>query len=169
MNDQLRHHWPTVRRLFAEALRTSYHFSLATTDAAGNPHITPIGSLYLEQEPRGYYFDIFSKNMNQNLENQNRVCVMAVPSRLGTWLRALVTGRFAKPPGIRLYGRVGPRREATAVETARWRKNVRAVSFLKGHDLLWGDLKHVREIVFDDWAPIQLGVMTRGLWQKKRS
>ena len=166
MNQHLEGNWPAIRRLFAQTLKSSYHFSLATTDDRGNPHITPIGSLYLERELRGYYFDLFSQKMNKNLEDNDRVCVMAVPSRFSLWLSALFRGRFSTPPGVRLYGRVGPRREARAEETKRWLKTVRAASFLKGHHMLWGDLKWVRDIQFDDWSPINLGPMTRGLWKK---
>ena len=168
MNQQMIRNWPNIRRLFSETLKTSYHFSLATNDGQGNPHITPIGSLYLEREPKGYYFDLFSHTMNNNLKENDRVCVMAVPSRFSTWLSALWRGRFSKPPGMRLYGRIGAPREARPEEVARWQKVVRRTRWLKGHQLLWGEICMVRDIEFDDWSPVQLGQMTRGLWRNKQ-
>ena len=165
MNGHLQDHWRQIRSLFAETLATSFHFSLASVDADGNPHVTPIGSLFLNREPSGYFFEIFTRKMPSNFENNARVCVLAVPSRFRTWLSAMVRGRFPKPPGIRLYGKVGPLRPAKPEEIKRWRKQVRPVRFFKGHDLLWSKLDQVRDVVFDDWKPINLGETTRGLWR----
>ena len=165
MSRTLAHHWPQIRRVFAEAIRSSLHLSVASVDAGGNPTISPIGSVYLEKDrTSGYFFEIFTRKMPRNFKENQRICVMAVPSRMRQWFGALLRGRFKTPPGVRLYGTVRALRPARPEEVAFWRKRIRRVRFLKGHDLLWSDLSHVRDIQFDGWAPVNLGPMTRGCW-----
>lgn len=165
MNPQLMRHWPQIRRTFYEGLRSNLHIAVATVDRDGNPHVTPIGSLLLQREPSGFFFDIFSKKMLTNLETNQTVCIMAVASRKRMWLSALLRGRFKRPPGVRLYGRMGERRPSTPEEVARGKRLLPKTGWTKGHKLLWNDLSHVRDIHFHDWAPVQLGEMTRGIWR----
>ncbi|MDJ0835231.1 MAG: pyridoxamine 5'-phosphate oxidase family protein [Acidobacteriota bacterium] len=168
MAQTLESHWPQIRRTFAAALGTSFHFSMASVDDQGNPHISPIGSLRLDKNrTRGYYFELFTKKMPRNFQTNQRVCVMAVPSRIRSWLSALIRGRFKSPPGVRLYGTVGEVREATPEEKVWWERRTGILRFLKGYKILWSDLSHVREIHFDDWAPVNLGPMTQGCWDSR--
>ena len=165
MSQSLIKHWPPIRRVFAAALSSSFHLSVGSVDQDGNPHISPIGSIHLDRnETSGYYFELFTKQMPRNLQTNQRVCVMAVPSRMRQWFGALLRGRFKTPPGVRLYGTAGELRPATNKEVARWHRKVKSLRFLKGHDLLWANTSHVREIHFDGWAPVNLGPMTRGCW-----
>ncbi len=160
---ELEKDWNEIRKVFEEGLKTSHHYAVATVNPDGSPHVTPIGSLMLDDDCKGVYCEEFPKNMPRNLAHDQRVCVMALNNGLLFWLKSLFTGRFKKPVGVRLMGVAGKRREATPEESARWMKRVRPFRGLKGHDLLWKNLKHVREIHFDSCEPIRMGKMTRGL------
>jgi hypothetical protein len=152
--------------VFSAAFATSFHFAIATVGADGQPHVTPIGSVLLTDPGRGFYFEEFPTTLPRNLRRDPRVSILAVNSGRGLWLRALVMGRFAAPPAIRLHGRVvGGPREATAQELARWQRRVRLLRRLRGHALLWGRLRRVRDLEIDAAEPVRLGSMTEGLWR----
>jgi len=161
----IKDHWGTIRKLFMDAFWSSQHYAIATINEDGSPHITPIGSLVLLKGNRGFYCEEFPQTMTKNLARDQRVCVMAVNSGRWYWLKSLFRGRFATPPGVRLMGRVGEKRKATEEERALWLKRVRPLRWLKGHDLLWSDMRYIREIRFQTFEPLSTGVMTRGLWQ----
>jgi hypothetical protein len=162
----LRSHWPAICALARASFNSSLHFALATVDADGAPHVTPIGSLLLDpDEPRGMYFEIFTKQMPDNLDRDQRICVLGVNSGKWFWLRALLRGRCDSPPAFRLMGTAGARRLATPTEIARLRKYLSRMRALRGYALLWGDLTAVREIEFESFAPVHLGAMTRGVWK----
>ncbi len=159
--------WHTAWALVKRSFRSSLHYAFASVNADGTPHVTPIGSLLLKEDaPDGLYFELFTRQLPHNLEQQPQVCILAVNSSKWFWLRALVLGRFPSPPAVRLRGTVGERRQATQAEIALFRKRVGWSRWLKGHQLLWGNLHfvRVREIHFDSIEPVRLGAMTRGLW-----
>jgi len=155
--------WAMAREMFRRAFRTSFHYAIATVGEDGTPHLTPIGSVLLNDPARGIFFDIFSSQLSHNLDRDPRVCVMAVDSGKSFWLASLIRGRFTATPALRLTGTAGPRRPATPTEQQRWLRRVRPVRRLKGHQLLWGDLTHVRDLTFHTALPVQLGTMTRHL------
>lgn len=158
--------WITVRDLVNRSFRSSLHYAVASVNSDGTPHVTPIGSLLLkENEPAGFYFELFTKQLPHNLDEQPRICILAVNSSKWFWLRALLLGRFPSPPAVRLRGTVGERRQATPEEIARWRKRVGWTRWFKGHQLLWGNLRFVRDIHFESIEPVRLGRMTKGIWQ----
>jgi hypothetical protein len=158
------HHWKTIRELFKSAFNTTSHFSLATINPDGSPHITPIGSIVLRNDKTGFYCEGFSRNIPTNLQLNPRICVMAVNAGKWFWLKSLFRGRFDSPPGVRLIGHAGKKRQGTEQELAQWQKRVRPLKRLKGYDLLWKDINEVRDIYFDDFEPVHAGVMTRHLW-----
>lgn len=158
------HHWEEIRRLFKSATKSTFYYSLATTKPDGSPHVAPIGSIILRDDKTGFYFERFSRNIPLNIKQNSRVCVMAVNAGKCFWLKSLVRGRFASPPGVRLLGRVEEKRKGTGQELAQWQKRVKIFKKFKGYDLLWKDLTDVRDIYFDGFEPIQAGVMTRHLW-----
>ena len=158
------HHWKTIRELFKSAFNTTGHFSLATINPDGSPHITPIGSVVLRDDKTGFYCERFSRNIPTNLQSNPRVCVMAVNAGKWFWLRSLFRGRFNSPPGVRLMGRAGERRKGTDQELAQWQKRIKPLKKFKGYDLLWKNMTDVRDIYFDGFEPIEAGVMTKGSW-----
>ena len=153
--------WATASRVFKRAFRSSFHYSIATVDVDGAPRVTPIGSVMLTEPGRGIFFDVFASHLSQNLDNDPRVCVMAVDTTKRFWLTSLTRGRFDRPPALRLAGTAGPRRTPTTEEQQRWLRRVRSVRRLKGHALLWGNLTHVRDLQFEEAIPVRLGAMTR--------
>jgi hypothetical protein len=76
--------------------------------------------------------------MPENLAHNPRICLMAVTTSTKLWLPALITARFSAPPGVRLLGEVSK--------------------------LLWGDLRRVRDMRFDAFAPVRYPVMCESLW-----
>jgi hypothetical protein len=158
--------WNLVRRGVADAFRSSLHCSVATLNEDGSPHLTPIGSVLLTEAGKGIYFEIFATQLARNLERDPRLEVMAVHGGKGFWLSALARGRFSRPPGFRLSGKAGPRRLASAEEQRRWRRKVRRLRRLRGHDLLWGQLTHVRDLSFDAVTPVRIGALTLGCYRE---
>ena len=152
-----------AREMFRRAFRSSFHYAIATVGEDNAPHLTPIGSVLFSDPGRGIFFDIFSSQLSQNLDRDPRVCVMAVDSGRSFWLASLARGRFNAPPALRLTGTAGPRREATPTEQHRWLRRVRPVRRLKGHQHLWGDLTHVRDLTFHTALPVHLGTTTKHL------
>lgn len=155
--------WIELKRLAGRTFGTSLHFAIATVNADGTPHVTPIGSLLLTAPGEGYFFEAFADRLCANLDRGSPVTVLGVNSGSWHWLRALITGRFATPPAFRLSGIAGARRAATEAERSRWQKKVRLLRFFKGHDLLWGRLDTVRELHFHTLEPVRLGAMTSQL------
>lgn len=148
--------WPEIRRVFARSI----YASIATVDADGCPHVTPIGSLLLHREPgRGFWFERFTTQMPRNLEGETRLCVLAVNTRISLWGRALLTGRFPEAPGFRLAGTAGARRPATERELDLFQRRVRPARWTRGYKLLWDGMAGGREVTFDRVLPIRLGKM----------
>jgi len=157
--------WALIRRLFDDAVASSLHYSIATVNPDGTPHVTPIGSLILTKENKGFYFEVFSNQLPRNLQTNQRICVLAVNSNPLFWLTSLFLGKFSAPPAIRLIGYAGERREATDHERRLMHKRIGRFKSLKGYKVLWGKLEHVRELHFEAAEPILLGKMTQALWQ----
>jgi len=162
---ELEKNWPDIQSLFKKSFWSSLHYALASVKEDGSPHVTPIGSLFLTDPTKGFYFEIFTSQMPQNFKTNQRVCVLAVRSGLGYWLKSLIWGRFSTPPALRLLGRVGERRPSTAEERRQWLGRVGMFRWFKGYDLLWRDTRSVREIHFEAMHPIRLGTMTAGNWR----
>jgi len=148
--------WTEIRRIFARAR----YASIATVDASGHPHVTPIGSLVLSREPgRGFWFERFTTTLPRNVTGDAHLCAMAVDLGLRLWAGGLLRGRFARPPGIRLRGIAGERRKATEEELAYFERRVRFARRTRGYKLLWSDFDRGREVVFEEVLPLRLGKM----------
>ncbi len=158
--------WNQIRRIFHDAFKSSFHFSIATVNPDGSPHVTPIGSLILQDGQKGFYFEHYVSGLSRNLQRNKRVCVMAVNSGKWGMIKSFFLGRFIAPPGVRLTGTAGERREATPEERAMFIKRVRKYRMFKGYDLLWSRLRHVRDIQFDSYEPIRIGALTRQVWDE---
>ena len=157
-NKLLAAQWRQVRRLY----KKNPVVPIASVGADGQPHITPVGSLWLHPiEPRGLYLELFTKQLPKNLNHDRRFTLLFVDNGPWTWLPALIRGSFRAPVGVRLHGIASDRRPTEPHEVARFRKLVKPVSWTKGHDLLWSNLPYVRDLTFTGASPIRLGGMTK--------
>jgi hypothetical protein len=168
MSTEIKTNWPWIVRFFKKSLSSHHFYTFATVDPDGRPHIAPYASLVFNDDCTGYYSDVFPQRMARNLKKDERVCIMAVD--FGAWytLKGLFRGRFDRWPGIRLYGTVGPNRRALPEELDRWLVRVKRFKKFKGYDLIWKDIRTVRDIYFTDFEPVHLGPMTRHLQQDQK-
>ena len=158
--------WQDIRRLFAQAFRSSMHYSMATVTPDGLPHVTPVGSLLLREPGHAIYFEEFTQRMPLNFRANQHVCVLAVRSGLWFWLTSLVRGRFRSPPALRLHGSVGAPRAATSDEIRLWHRRVGRLSFTRGYQLMWANMRTVRDVHFTHADGIHIGEMTRECWTR---
>ena len=148
-----------------KAFKTNRYYAVASVDKDGNPHITPIGSLILREDCTGFFSERFPEKSRKNYKTNDRIAVMAINTGFFFWFKSIRKGVFESPPGVRLYGRVGKRREATEEERARWLKRVNIAKGTRGYHLLWKDMVCVRDIHFDGARPVEAGSMTQNLWK----
>ncbi|MDR3384818.1 pyridoxamine 5'-phosphate oxidase family protein [Cupriavidus basilensis] len=160
--------WPTIRALIERGQRSSLYCGLATVGADGMPTVTPIGTVFARADQTAFFFDRYTSTLAANLAHNNQACLMAVDSGKGFWFRSLLRGRFHQPPGVRLYGTVGPLRPATAAELQLIQARVKGSRWLKGTRLLWSSFTHVRDIQFTAFRPVAYPVMMEGLWETVR-
>ena len=128
----LRENWAQVRATFDAGIQSSLHCAIATVGADGAPHVTPIGHIFLRDDLSAFYFEEHARKLPENLSRDPRVCLLLVNSGRFFWLTSLYTGRFASPPGMRLTGRAGARRPATAEELTMYERRVRGFRRLAG-------------------------------------
>ncbi len=160
---ELKNNWAEIKQIFESASQSSLHFSVASVDKQGYPHITPIGSLILRDDYTGFYFEELPTQLPDNLKECRHVAVMALNSDQSYWTNALVSGKFETYPGIRLMGKALERREASDKEIDVWQQKVKFAHGLKGHDILWRNMKMVRDIEFTSVRPVECGQMTAHL------
>jgi len=161
--------WPEIKSVFRKSFRSSLHFSIASIDPNGDPHITPIGSLILGMPGKAIYFEEFTQKLPEYCAIRNNVCVLAVNSNKLFWLKSLITGNFNKPPAVRLYGKLGKRRMATEEEVKLWQKRVGVFKLTKGHKLIWKAMNTVREIELNSFEAVNLGKITSNSWSSSSS
>jgi len=130
--------WNDVRRIANDAFRTSFHYAVATINEDGSPHVAPIGSLRLNADKTGFFFQLFTQRTPTNLERDPRLTILAVNSGRMFWLRSLWRGRFLDVPGFRLTATAGDRRDPTEEEVLWWERRVKPARRLKGYAKLWG-------------------------------
>jgi uncharacterized protein len=162
---EIEKNWETIRTVFEEAYKSCFHFAMATVNEDGSPHVTPIGALILRDDQTGFYFEENPKKMPGNLKQNPRVCILAVNADKTFWVNSLVQGKFTAPPAVRLLGRTGKPREATADEVAAWQEKIALAKGTKGYSLMWEKFGRVRDITFDAFEPVLVGEMTMGLWE----
>ncbi len=162
--------WNRFRELFAAESHMSPspwrgvpYCALATVNEDGSPRVTPLGTLFLAEDTRGFYFELYSRHMSQNLDRDPRICVLVVNTRMSLWGRAILRGRFQRLPAARLMGTAGKKRDATSAEMDALRKPTAPLRFFKGYPFFWGNMKQVREVHFDAIEPVNCGPLTRGL------
>jgi len=85
-------HWNIVKKIFKQSFSSSFHFSIATVDENGKPHVTPIGSLILGNPGQAIYFEEFPSKLPINLKTNKHVSILAVNSSKWFWLKSLIKG-----------------------------------------------------------------------------
>jgi hypothetical protein len=155
--------WSAIRKHFSQSFGSSLHVSIASVGDENKPTVTPVGSLFLNSDQTGFYFEKFISTLPQHAAGNNNICLLAVNSNKLFWLKSLFKARFDAYPAYRLYGELGKRREATETEIRALKKRLKTTRRLKGHKYLWGNMKEVREISFHKGEKINIGKMTQAL------
>lgn len=151
--------WNAIKEIFTQAQSSSMYCSIASVNEQGQPHITPIGTVFLRNNQTGYFFDSYTNQLAENIKTNPKVCVMAVNASKGFWLKSLWVGKFSTIPAVRLYGEIGERRLATVEESAAVQKRISPLRWTKGSQLIWSNFTHVRDIHFSEAKPIEYPVM----------
>jgi hypothetical protein len=152
--------WKKIRAHFNRCFSTNFHVSIASVDADNHPTVTPIGSLFLKRNQTGFYFEKYPQKLPEHANSNNHICVLAVNSGLLFWIKSLYKSKFPSYPGIKLYGVLGEKRQATAVEISRLQNRMKTTKSLSGNKYLWGDMPYVRDITFTKVEMVSLGKMT---------
>ena len=160
---ELIENWTSIRRHFSQSFGSSLHVSIASVSEDNTPTVTPVGTVFLNKDQTGFYFEKFVSTLPKHAAKNNSICILAVNSSKLFWLKSLFKGRFNSYPAYRLWGTLGNRREATASEIRALKKRLKTTRRLKGHTYLWGDMKEVREINFHKGQKIHIGKMTQAL------
>ena len=157
----LKDDWSNIYDHFNRAFRSNFHVSIASVTRDGIPSVTPIGSLFLNRDQTGFYFEKFPAKLRESASGNSNVCVLGVNSSTVLWLKALISMKFERYPALKLYGELGGLRKATEKEQKRLHRRMRFTRWTRGHNYLWGDMDTVRDISFTGVECINLGRMTR--------
>ena len=155
--------WNAIRKHFNLSFRSNFHVSIASVDKENTPTVTPIGSLFLNDNQTGFYFEKYPQKLPKHAESNPNVCVLGVNSSTFFWLKSLFRTKFSNYPGIKLYGQLGTKRNATEREIKRLQRRMKATKVLKGNTYLWGKMQYVRDISFTKAEKVNLGKMTKEL------
>lgn len=155
--------WNIIRSHFNKSFSSNFYVSIASVDSENNPTVTPIGSLFLNDNQSGFYFEKFPSKLPEHAITNPNVCLLGVNSGRIFWIKALFKGRFSDFPAIKLYGELGEKRKATETEIARLNRRMKITNGLKGNTYLWKKMEFVREIKFTKAEKINLGIMTTAL------
>ena len=138
----------------------SKHCSIATVNTDGFAHVTPIGSVILHSKSKGVFFEKFTKNIPLNIEQNKLATIMCVDSGRWFWLKSLVSGKFKKPPAMRLVIKFGNLRKESNGEGDIFKRKVNIFKRTKGYKLLWSEMSEIREFEIIDYKPVYIGKMT---------
>lgn len=155
--------WTAIRRHFNKSFISNLHVSIASVDSENNPTVTPIGSLFLNDDQTGFYFEKYPSKLPEHAKTNPNVCLLGVNSGRLFWIKSLIRGRFSDYPAIKLYGELGERRKATVKENSRLNRRLKGTKGLRGNKYLWANMDFVRVITFTKAEKINLGKMTHEL------
>ncbi len=153
--------WAKITAYYPKLISNSMYCSIASIDLKGHPNVTPIGTLFLNNNKTGFYFDMHTMALAYNVEQNPEVCVLFVNTGKFFWFRSLFKNKFIEPSGFKLIGTVGNKRQATAYEKARFEKLIKRLRMLKGYQTLWANHEYVRDIRFIEYIPLKTGEMTK--------
>lgn len=146
-----------VRPLFSR----SVFCSIATTSADGLPHVTPIGSVVLNDKSSGWFFQKFTQSIPKNSETCEYATIMAVNDGNWFWLKSVLMGTFKKPPAMRLLVKLGELRPANEKEANKFQRRVGIFRKTKGYRMMWQDMSDIREFEIIEYKPVNIGAMTK--------
>lgn len=152
--------WSTIRKHFNKSFSQNLFISIASVDTNNNPTVTPIGSLFLNDNQTGFYFEKYPTKLPEHAKTNKNICALAVNNSKWFWLKSLYKGKFKTNPAIKLYGTLGERRKATDKELNRLNRRMKVTNGLKGNTYLWKKMEFVRDITFTKVETINLGKMT---------
>ena len=163
MNINLIDNWSKIRKHFGISFQANMNVAIASVNEENQPTVTPIGSLFLNDNQTGFYFEKFASKLNINSKMNKNICVLAVNSGKLFWLKSLFKMKFDVYPAVKLYGELGVKRAATEKEYRAFQRRIRQTKRLNGSKYLWQDMGMVREITFTKAEKINLGKMTKDL------
>ncbi len=155
--------WNNIREHFNKSFSSNFYISVASVDSENNPTITPIGSMFLNDNQTGFYFEKFPSKLPKHAKVNPNVCLLGVNSGRLFWIKALFIGTYTHYPAVKLYGKLGEIRKATEKEINRLNRRMKATNGLKGNTYLWKIMEFVREVKFTKAEKINLGEMTKNL------
>ncbi len=155
--------WNKIRKHFNKSFSSNFYVSVASVDSENNPTITPIGSMFLNDNQTGFYFEKFPSKLPKHAKENPNVCLLGVNSGRLFWVKSLFKGNFSNYPAIKLYGKLGEKRKATEKEIYRLNKRMKVTNGLRGNTYLWKKMEYIREIKFIKAEKINLGEMTKDL------
>ncbi|MEG0483509.1 pyridoxamine 5'-phosphate oxidase family protein [Acinetobacter johnsonii] len=147
--------WNIIKDVFIQAQKANMHVNIASVSKEGIPNITPIGTVFLNDDRTGFLFDVFSQQLAENLNQNKNVCISAVNSSKFFWISSFIKGQFSSYPGVRLYAELGKLRPATEDEKLRVNTRIQSLKWTKGSKLIWSDFTHVREFNVHDYRWVQ--------------
>ena len=155
--------WKEIRKHFNKSFSSNFYVSVASVDSENNPTVTPIGSMFLNDNQTGFYFEKFPSKLPKHANDNPNVCLLGVNSGRLFWIKALFREKFTDFPAIKLYGVLGEKRKATESELNRLNRRMKITNGLKGNAYLWKKMEFIREIKFTKAEKINLGKMTAEL------
>ncbi len=81
--------WEKIRDHFNKSFSSNLHISIASLNSENNPTVTPIGSLFLNDNQTGFYFKKFPSKIPEHAKTNPKVCLLGVNSRRLFWIKAL--------------------------------------------------------------------------------
>lgn len=145
-----------IKPLFSQAM----FCSVATVDPDGIPHVSPIGSVVLEDKNQGWFFQKFTKNIPINTIGSEYATIMAVNDNKWFWLKSILKGRFKQPPAMRILVRLGQLKPASEQQSKKFRRRVGLFKRTKGYRMMWQEMSDVREFEIIEYRPVYIGAMT---------
>ncbi|MFK8102320.1 MAG: pyridoxamine 5'-phosphate oxidase family protein [Saprospiraceae bacterium] len=155
--------WTKIRNHFNKSFKSNFHVSIASVDSENKPTVTPIGTLFLNGNQTGFYFEKYPSKLPQSATANKNICILGVNSSTWFWLKSLYLVKFDSYPAVKLYGQLGIRRQATEIEIDRLNRRMKPTKWTKGNKYLWGDMTTIREITFTNGEAVNIGKMTNNL------
>lgn len=155
--------WNAIKRVFTKAQKSNMHANIASVSKDGIPNITPIGTVFLNEDGTGFLFDSFSQKLEENLKQNNSVCISVVNSSKIFWLSSFIRGEFNDYPGVRIYAKLEDLRPATDEEKLRVNTRIQSLKWTKGSHLIWSDFTHVRVFKVNDYRWVKYPSMMSNL------